>query len=101
MVPIDLSDLSGSIEAKNIAGYHRNSSGMVDYIILNDVTGNAYEYGMMVGKDISTDPVYDENGELISEGSTRTSGRWSAVWAAPSNSAPWQATTAAAATLWA
>lgn len=77
VVPIDLSDLSGSIEAKNIAGYHRNSSGMVDYIILNDVTGNAYEYGMMVGKDISTDPVYDENDELISEGSTRT--QWSLV----------------------
>ena len=27
---------------------------MVDYIVLDNVTGNAYEYGMMVGKTVTT-----------------------------------------------
>ena len=46
---------------------------MVDYIVLNNVTGNAYEYGMMVGTTVTTpgeqilddngDPVMDDNGK--------------------------------------
>ena len=28
---------------------------MVDYIVLNNVTGNAYEYGMMVGTTVHQD----------------------------------------------
>ena len=48
MVAVDRSDLTDSIPAGQIAGYHLNSSGMVDYIVLSDVTGDAYDYGMMV-----------------------------------------------------
>lgn len=36
------------IPADRIATYHLNSSGMVDYIVLNDLTGDAYEYGIMM-----------------------------------------------------
>ena len=53
LAPIDLTDLAmGTVPADKIAGYHLNSSGMVDYLILNNVTGNAYEYGMMSGTSI-------------------------------------------------
>ena len=38
----------GSIPASQISGYQLNSSDIVEYIILKDITGNAYEYGMMV-----------------------------------------------------
>ena len=50
LAPVSLSDLTGlgEIPAGQISGYHTNSSGMVDYIVLDNVTGNAYEYGMMV-----------------------------------------------------
>ena len=37
-----------SIPADKVS-YHANSSGVVDYIVLEDVTGVAYIYGMMVG----------------------------------------------------
>lgn len=37
-----------SIPADKVS-YHTNSSGIVDYIVLEDVTGVAYIYGMMVG----------------------------------------------------
>ena len=36
------------IPADKIAAYHLNSSNMVDYIVLEEVTGNAYDYGMIV-----------------------------------------------------
>ena len=54
MAPVSLADLTGlgEIPADQISGYHANSSGMVDYIVLNNVTGNAYEYGMMVGTSV-------------------------------------------------
>ena len=53
LAPIDLTDLAmGTVPADKIAGYHLNSSGMVDYLILNNVTGNAYEYGMMSGTSV-------------------------------------------------
>ena len=85
LAPVTLSDLTGlgQIPADQISGYHANSSGMVDYIVLNNVTGNAYEYGMMVGTTVTTqgepvldendEPKRDENGEIIyTEPSTRT-----------------------------
>lgn len=53
LAQIDLNDLSmASIPADQIAAYHLNSSGMVDYLVLNNVTGNAYEYGMMYGVSV-------------------------------------------------
>lgn len=55
LAPIDRNDLvMGSIPANQIAGYHLNSSDMVDYLILNNVTGNAYEYGMMSGVSVGS-----------------------------------------------
>ena len=38
-----------SIPAERISSYHVNSANIVDYIVLNNVTGSAYIYGMMVG----------------------------------------------------
>lgn len=53
MAQIDLTDLTmGTIPVDKIAGYHLNSSDMVDYIVLDNVTGNAYEYGMMAGTSV-------------------------------------------------
>lgn len=50
LAEIDLNDLAmGSIPSNQIAGYHLNSANMVDYLVLDNVTGNAYEYGMMSG----------------------------------------------------
>lgn len=50
MVAVDRGDLTAqSIPAGQIAGVHLNSANVVDYIVLKDVTGNAYTYGMMVG----------------------------------------------------
>ena len=49
MAPVDLSALGGGvIKSEYISSYHVNSSNQVDFIIIEDVTGNAYEYGMMV-----------------------------------------------------
>ena len=44
---VDLSALEGTIPAKDIDAYHRNSSGQVDYIVLKAVTGDAYTYGVL------------------------------------------------------
>ena len=50
MRPIDRGSLEmATVSAEKVTGYHTNSAGYVDYIILNDVTGTAYIYGMMVG----------------------------------------------------
>ena len=50
MQPVDRGSLNmATISAEKITSYHANSAGVVDYIILNDVTGTAYIYGMMVG----------------------------------------------------
>ena len=47
---INRGDLNmASIPANQISSYHTNSAGIVDYIVLNNVTGSAYVYGMMVG----------------------------------------------------
>ena len=74
LAPVSLSDLTGmgQIPADQISGYHANSSGMVDYIVLNNVTGNAYEYGMMVGTSVlvdsgSSDNSDDEEGDTSPE----------------------------------
>ena len=51
MVALSLSDLNmDSIPSSKVAAYHLNTSDMVDFIVLNAVTGNAYEYGIMVTK---------------------------------------------------
>lgn len=66
MQPVDRGSLNmASIPADKITSYHTNSAGIVDYIILNDVTGTAYIYGMMVGGYKTTqeeirDPATDE-----------------------------------------
>ena len=67
LAPVTLSDLTGlgQIPADQISGYHANSSGMVDYIVLDNVTGNAYEYGMMVPTVTETTeniPIQDSQG---------------------------------------
>lgn len=49
MVPIRLSDLNvDTIPGSKIETYHLNTSNMVDYIVLKEVTGSAYQYGMLV-----------------------------------------------------
>lgn len=49
MVQVSLSGLSHlEVPGTRIVTYHLNSSNMVDYIVLKDVTGDAYEYGMLV-----------------------------------------------------
>ena len=56
MVPVDLSDLEmGSVSSGKIATYHLNSSDMVDFLVLNSVTGDAYQYGMLVKHSTSSD----------------------------------------------
>lgn len=58
------------IPAGKIASYRQNSSGIVDFIVLEAVTGNAYEYGMMVSETKTyTVPVQelDENGDKVTE----------------------------------
>jgi hypothetical protein len=65
---IDLSHLDmGSIPASKIAAYRLNSSGMVDYLVLNAVTGDAYQYGMMVSTTKTGTPTDDatEDAEKI------------------------------------
>ncbi|MEA4932849.1 MAG: S-layer homology domain-containing protein, partial [Lawsonibacter sp.] len=69
MVQVALGGLGGGdISGERVATYHLNTSDMVDYIVLENVTGNAYQYGM-IAADIKT--VYidtgtvDKNGEPI------------------------------------
>lgn len=55
MAPVDAGELgTASIAADKIASFHMNASDIVDIIVLNNVTGNAYEYGMMVSISNST-----------------------------------------------
>lgn len=49
MRPVDLGSLTMESIPANKISYHANSTGTVDYIILDNVTGVAYIYGMMVG----------------------------------------------------
>lgn len=49
VVRLNLSDLRGqTIPGDKIATYHLNSSGMVDVIVLNAATGDAYQYGQFL-----------------------------------------------------
>ncbi len=48
MVPVSLSDLAQmNIQGSKIVTYHTNTSNMVDYVVLDNVTGNAYQYGIL------------------------------------------------------
>lgn len=71
MVPVSLGSLAGGeIPASQIATFHLNSSNMVDYIVLSDVTGNSYQYGMMVASttnETTRPPVLDENGNPVKD----------------------------------
>ena len=63
MVELGLDQLGLSqVPADKIATYHLNTSDMVDYIVLESVTGNAYEYGMMVSVT-TTEPVPVESND--------------------------------------
>lgn len=58
-VEINMADLDmDTIAANKIAVCHLNSSGMVDYLVLEGVTGDAYVYGKLImtaGVDVSED----------------------------------------------
>lgn len=48
MIPLSLAELDVTSVSKNqIAAYHRNTSGMVDILVLEETTGDAYTYGML------------------------------------------------------
>ena len=65
MVELGMDHLGLSqVPADKIAAYHLNTSDMVDYIVLEAVTGNAYEYGMMVATTTTVqEPVEPGDGE--------------------------------------
>ena len=82
MVNLGLNHLDlDQIPADKIAAYHLNTSDMVDYIVLEAVTGNAYEYGMMVSKTTSTGSA-DSGSQDDGEDSTDTdnSSKENTVW---------------------
>lgn len=55
MVPVSLSDLAQmNIQGGKIVTYHTNTSNMVDYVVLDNVTGNAYQYGMLFKRTSET-----------------------------------------------
>lgn len=52
VIPINMSDLDmDQIPANQIASYHQNTSGYVDCIVLDKVTGNTYTYGILIQKE--------------------------------------------------
>ena len=65
-VAVPLSSLNyGAIPQDQIAGVHKNSSDIVDVIVLNNVTGDAYTYGRMVGKTtVTTESVVGDDGTV-------------------------------------
>ena len=91
MVEIGLGSLGvGEIAGSKIATYHLNSANMVDYIVLKDVTGDAYEYGMIVADvhtetdrtpiwDADGNPVFDENGDMKFDETDKSSKTWMLV----------------------
>lgn len=58
-----------SIPAGQISIYHLNSANVVDYIVLKDVTGNAYTYGMMVSETRGTEDNPSTGWRLMNSGS--------------------------------
>lgn len=91
MVEVGLGNLgAGEIAGGKIATYHLNSANMVDYIVLKDVTGNAYEYGMLIAStqtetdrtpiwDEDGNPVFDEDGEMKYEETDKHHRTWMLV----------------------
>ena len=77
MVKLDPTSLNmASIPGEKIATYHLNTSNYVDYIVLDRVTGNAYEYGILISTTTST-PVLDGDGE--DTGEEKESKKWNLV----------------------
>lgn len=77
MVKLDPTSLNmASIPGDKIATYHLNTSNYVDYIVLDRVTGNAYEYGILISTTTST-PVLDDDGE--DTGEEKETRRWNLV----------------------
>lgn len=58
-VPLSELDLE-RIPQDKISGYHENSSGIVDLILLDSVTGDAYTYGLL---KVSYDSSNEDGGE--------------------------------------
>ena len=49
MIQTSLASLGADqISSSDLAGYHLDTSGLVDYLVLKDVTGNGYTYGKLV-----------------------------------------------------
>ena len=65
-VAVPLSSLDhGPIPQNQITGVHMNSSDIVDVIILNNATGDAYTYGRMVGDTtVTTETVVNDDGTV-------------------------------------
>ena len=80
MRPVDRGSLEmATVSAEKVTGYHTNSAGYVDYIILNDVTGTAYIYGMMVGgyeSETEKMPVTGPDGQPIDDEYTTEVHEW-------------------------
>ena len=79
-VSVTLSSLDFGVIPKNqIRAIHKNSSGVVDVIVMNNVTGDAYMYGMMVAKvETTRTPITDDQGNVTGyEEDTKTT--WSLV----------------------
>ena len=76
-VAVSLSSLDSSIITRDqIKAVHQNSSNVVDLIVLNNATGDAYEYGRMVGVTTTvTEIEEDEDGNQVEVNRRRTT--WS------------------------
>ena len=75
MIPISLSGLDmASISRQQLAACHRNTSGMVDIIILDEVTGDGYTYGLLK-KGTKEDIVGDTTVSYTTVSVTNSSGR--------------------------
>lgn len=76
--PTDLSDLDmDTVPANKVAGYHLDAAGMVDYLVLEAVTGNNYIYGILSKQEVTssetvTVPGKDENGKPTTHENTIT-----------------------------
>lgn len=73
MVQVELSHLNMSkIPSDKIYSYRENSSGMVDYIVLDPVTGDAYTYGLMTQRSASSGGEGSSQAWSLERGSGRT-----------------------------
>lgn len=57
-VEVDLTSLPDQLTGKNIKSYHTNSSGHVDFIVLDNFTGSAYRYGLCVVSSDTEEDLY-------------------------------------------